>query len=84
MPPAVAARIFSELWLCLREVDMVGWYREGRVAGAVLAHGDDPPSPDVATRIGDRITDTLRQRVPAAVAKRLQVRVMQLRPAQKS
>src|SRR2546427_11929887 len=32
----VAARLFSGLWLCLRETDCVGWFREGRVAGALL------------------------------------------------
>ena len=29
--PTLAARVFSGLWRCLRETDVVGWYREGRV-----------------------------------------------------
>src|SRR5947207_1337856 len=33
---ATAAAIFSGLGSCVREVDFVGWYREGRVAAAVL------------------------------------------------
>src|SRR5436190_8496415 len=34
--PAMAAKLFSVLSLCLRETDFVGWYREERVVGAVL------------------------------------------------
>ena len=84
IPPVVAARIFAGLWHCVREVDFVGWFREDRVAGAVLTQGADPPAPDVPLRISHRITGILSERVPAPVARRLHVRVLQLRPAQKS
>ena len=79
----VAARIFAGLWHCVREVDFVGWFREDRVAGAVLTQGADPPAPDVPLRISHRITGILSERVPAAVARRLHVRVLQLRPARR-
>ena len=39
IPPALAALLFSGLGLCVREIDFVGWHREGRIAGAVLAQG---------------------------------------------
>src|SRR6266446_4785495 len=41
--PMLAAKLFSGLWRCLRETDVVGWYREERVAGAVLTQVDDGP-----------------------------------------
>ena len=78
--PVVAASILSGLWLGVREVDFIGWFREGRVAGAVLTQGADPLAPDVSRRISQRLTETLRGRVPADVARRLHVRVLQLRP----
>ena len=34
--PAYAARLFEGLRLWLRETDVMGWYRQDRVAGAVL------------------------------------------------
>ena len=82
--PMVAASIFSGLWLGVREVDFIGWFREGRVAGAVLTQGADPLAPEVSRRISQRLTETLRGRVPADVARRVQVRVLQLRPTHNS
>src|SRR5256885_15992848 len=32
----LAGPLFGRLWRCFRESDFIGWYREGRVAGAVL------------------------------------------------
>ena len=77
--PAIAARIFSSLWLSVREVDFAGWWREDRVAGAVLALGTDSPGPDTPHHIGRRITTTLGERIAAHIASRLHVRVLHLR-----
>src|SRR5918994_6327369 len=44
--PFVADRLFSGLSHCVREVDFVGWFRQGNVAGAVLAQGSEPSPPD--------------------------------------
>ena len=84
IPPAVAASIFAGLWLGVREVDFIGWFREPCIAGAVLTQGDYPPAPDVSRRIGQRITETLCERVSSDVARRLHVRVLQMRPPQNS
>jgi hypothetical protein len=84
IPPVVAARIFSGLWLCVREVDFIGWFREDLVAGAVLTQGAQSSTPGVASRLGQRITDTLCRSVPSNVARRLHVRLLQLRPPRKS
>ena len=75
--PAVAAALFSGLASCLREVDFFGWYREGRIAGAVLAQGPVRPGAEVVPRIVERVTQVLSRRPPAA-GQRLDVRVVRL------
>jgi hypothetical protein len=84
IPAAIAARIFAAMSLCLRDVDFTGWFRQDRVAGAVLAHAMQPPSALVAHLIGHRIMKTLGERVPSRIAGCLHVRVVQLRPTAKS
>jgi hypothetical protein len=84
IPPAVAAGIFSGLWSGVREADFVGWFRDGRVAGAVLTQGAQTVSGEVVAEIAQRINEILCQRVPPDVARRLQVRVLQLRTPQES
>jgi hypothetical protein len=79
VPRAISASLFSGLSLCVREVDFIGWYREERVAGAVLAQGDAPGS-DAPARIVERVTTLLSRRLPSTIAERLRVRVVQLGP----
>ena len=73
-----AANLLEGLGECVREVDFVGWHRDGRVAGAVLAQGLEEPGPDASRRIVERVTRVLSDRLPASVARRLRVRVVQL------
>lgn len=80
IPPATATAIFGGLCLCVREVDFVGWFREGRVAGVVLSQGAEPHAQDVPRVLGERIAQVVREQVSSAVADRLHVRVLQLRP----
>jgi len=75
--PIVAAKLFSALWLCLRETDCIGWYREERVAGAVLTELGDRHPTEVCRLIGQRVSGVLSEGLPANVARRLQVRVYQ-------
>jgi len=75
----VASRLFAALTLCVREVDFIGWYREERVAGAVLTQGPGMPEPAATSRIGDRVTQILRNHLSALEAQQLEVRVVQLR-----
>jgi len=75
--PMVAPKLFSALWLCLRETDCVGWYREERVAGAVLTELGDRHPTEVCRLIGQRVGGVLNEGLPANVAHRLQVRVYQ-------
>ena len=78
VPPGVAASLFSGLSLCLREVDFVGWHREGRVAGAVLAQGPVPRDVDVSPRIAERVTQALVRGLRARESMRLDVRLIRL------
>jgi len=78
VPRAVSASLFSGLALCVREVDFIGWYRDRRVAGAVLAQGLDVPDSDAPARIVERVTTILSRRLRPDVAERLRVRVVQL------
>jgi hypothetical protein len=80
IPPAVAARIFAGLWLGVRDVDFIGWFREERVIGAVLMQGARSPETEVASRVGQRITETLCRIVTKDIACRLHVRVLKVRP----
>lgn len=74
----VASKLFAGLSACLRDTDLIGWYHEGRVAGAVLTHVEDASSTDVSADIRGRVTSLLCASLPAAIATRLQVRVYQL------
>jgi hypothetical protein len=78
IPPAIAAPILSGLGLCVREVDFVGWHRQGRVVGAVLAQGDIVPDADALPRIVERVISILSKRLPSLEARSLDVRVIPL------
>ena len=72
IPPGIASKLFSGLSLCVRDVDFIGWYRHGRVAGAVLTQGADSPALESSEQIVERVTALLGKRLPAAMAARLQ------------
>ena len=75
--PMVAPKLFSALWLSLRETDFVGWYREERVAGAVLTEVGDRRPTQVSRLIGQRVKEGLYVSLPLDIARRLQVRIYQ-------
>jgi hypothetical protein len=83
MDPLLAGRLFSGLWRCLRETDVVGWYRESRVPGAILTQVEDSLRPEAIRDIRQRIHRTLCEGLSPDLARRLRVRVYQLRPAPK-
>jgi hypothetical protein len=74
---ATAAALFGGLVTCVREVDFVGWYREGHVAAAVLAQGNKA-SGDARQLIAERIQQALRERLLPDDAGNLRVRVVRL------
>jgi len=70
----LSAPLFDALTRALRETDVIGWYRERRIAGALLTHLEDASVSDVSTRMAERITRALQDRLPPAVAARVVVR----------
>jgi hypothetical protein len=74
---ATASALFAGLVSCVREVDFVGWYRDGRIAGAVLPQPPGVP-PELRGAIAARILASLQQFLPAAAGRHLRVRVVQL------
>lgn len=79
IPDSVATRIFSALWLSLREVDFAGWYREKRIVGAVLVAGAGTGSDGGWQRVRERVAKLLADRLPPLVAGRLHVRMVEFR-----
>ena len=57
--------------------DCIGWYREERVAGAVLIELGERRPTEVSRLIGQRVKDRLYAGLPSNVARRLQVRIYQ-------
>ena len=73
----VAAKVFAALSQSLRETDVIGWYREQQIAGAVLTFADGP-EPDASSRVAERVSGALGVSLPSDIVRRLQVRVYQL------
>jgi hypothetical protein len=76
---ATAAAVFRGLGETVREVDFVGWFREGMVAGAVLTQGATAAEPTRAM-VADRITRVLRNHLPASAGRSVRVRVVRFDP----
>lgn len=77
---ALAAALFAGLKACVRDVDFLGWYQTGRVAGAVLPQRGDVSSPATCRGIADRAMQKLAEHLPEPDARRLRLRVVEVRP----
>ena len=77
MSCTTAAALFAGLRVSVREVDFVGWYREGHVAAAALAQGVKGSS-EVPRLMAERVLAALRKRLAADQSKNLRVRVVRL------
>ena len=75
-----AATIFRGLGDSIREVDFVGWFRQGRVAGAVLAQSTPAANDKARQLLADRVMRTLKQLLPLEQSSLLSVRVIRLAP----
>ena len=78
LEPRVVPKLFGGLSRSLRETDIIGWYRDRRVAGALLTELGDGPRPEISGLVGQRISRVLCEVLPWDVA-RLRVRVYQHR-----
>ena len=72
-----AASLIAGLSAGIREVDFVGWYRQGRIAGAVLPQAPAAPR-ELRDVIAQRMVTTLKKFLPSEEARHLHVRVVQL------
>jgi hypothetical protein len=78
MDPKVADKMFASLLRCLRETDFFGWYRHGRVAGAVLTQHGSGPEAELPSVVGDRVSRALLESLPSEIGRRVQVRLYRL------
>jgi hypothetical protein len=76
IPQTSAARLFKGLRLTLRDTDIMGWYEQDRVAGAVLSAPVDGSGWEAPGPIEQRVGESLRRRLPARIAGSLRVRVV--------
>jgi len=75
---STGARVFSAMWPCLRETDFIGWYRQSRVASAVLTQVGETPGIEVPNLVAERVREAVAQSLSTPLADRLQVRVYQV------
>src|SRR5262245_22847601 len=79
---ATASKLFAVLQACLRETDFIGWYRDRRIAGAVLTQHAEPNREDLAGTVRQRVSDELEKIFPSDRPGSFQVRVYELSPCQ--
>lgn len=80
LPDGTAAAIFRGLGDSIREVDFAGWFRQGRVVGALLAQSTSTATDHARQLLADRVMQTLKHVLPADQFKLLSVRVIRLAP----
>jgi hypothetical protein len=75
---SVAAGVCRGLSASVREGDIVGWLREGRVAAGLLVQGPRPPDTSASAAIAARVGRAVGERLPSKLAGALRVRVHRL------
>jgi hypothetical protein len=73
----VAKTVMVALSRSLRETDYIGWYRDGRIAGAVLTVLAEEAMVQVPTQLQPRLVEILRAELGVEETSRLQIRVCQ-------
>jgi hypothetical protein len=79
-PRPVAQELFSAMCRAFRETDFMGWYREQRVAGAVLTELEGTSQDDVSDLIVARASERLVEALPPFISSRLQIHICQIQP----
>ena len=75
---STATAIFGGLDESVREVDFIGWFREGRVAAAVLAQSPTTDPDHAGSIVAERVMRSLKDRLPPNSSTNLRVRVVAL------
>jgi hypothetical protein len=78
--PPVARKLFAGMCRALRETDLIGWYREERIAGALLTERGGDSWEDTARIVSRRVTEALAEDLPSPVARHVRVRPHHIRP----
>ena len=73
----LAAQLFNGLAASVREVDFVGWHKQGRVVGAVLPQASGA-TPQLRDLIANRVLMSLNKALPRQIAASVRVRVVVL------
>ena len=73
----VAKIVIAAASRSFRETDYIGWYREGRIIGAVLTVLAKESMAQVSTHLQPRLVETLRAELGIEEISRLQIRVCQ-------
>jgi hypothetical protein len=79
-----ARRLFALLRECLRETDFIGWYRERRIAGAVLTQDSGSNRADLSEVVRKRVGEALNKLFPPNRTKGFEVRIYELSPSSSS
>jgi hypothetical protein len=77
MDSHVAKTVMAALSRSLRDTDYIGWYREGRIAGAVLTVLVQESMAQVASHLQKRLVEILRAELGVKETSLLQIRVCQ-------
>jgi len=77
MDSHVAKTVMAALSRSLRETDYIGWYRDGRIVGAVLTVLVQESLAQVSTHFQPRLVEILRAELGFKETSRLQIRVCQ-------
>jgi hypothetical protein len=73
----VAMTVMAVLPRSLRETDYIGWYRDGRIAGAVLTVLAQESMAQVTSYLQKRLAEVLQSELSIEDSRRLQIRVCQ-------
>jgi hypothetical protein len=75
MDSHVAKTVMAALPRCVRETDYIGWYRDGRIIGAVLTILVQESMAPVASHLLKRLAEVLQSELSIEASRRLQFRV---------
>jgi|CXWL01.1.fsa_nt_gi hypothetical protein len=74
MDSHVASIVMATLSWSLRETDYIGWYRDGRIVGAVLTVLKQESMAQVSCHLQKRLAEVLQLKLSIAESRRLQIR----------
>ena len=75
MDSHVAKTVMAASSRSLRETDYIGWYRDGRIVGAVLTVLVQESMAQVANHLQKRLAEVLQSELSIEESRRLQIRV---------